>query len=74
MQVFGSCGCGFVKYLPQPVIAGFTNGVAILFSTAVDDALATPFDYHPDGVIMLALRFYKQVPESLFSLVAGLVT
>jgi SulP family sulfate permease len=65
---------GFVKYLPQPVIAGFTNGVAILFfMTAVDDALATlSITLLTAVVILLALRFCKQVPESLFGLVAGL--
>lgn len=66
---------GFVKYLPQPVIAGFTNGVAILFfMTAIDDALATlSITLLTAAVIILALRFFKQVPESLFGLVAGLV-
>lgn len=66
---------GFVKYLPQPVITGFTNGVAILFfMTAIDDALATlSITLLTAAVIILALRFFKQVPESLFGLVAGLV-
>ncbi len=66
---------GFVKYLPQPVIAGFTNGVSILFfMTAIGDALETPsITLITTVVILLALRFFKQVPESLFGLVAGLV-
>ena len=65
----------FVKFLPQPVIAGFTNGVSILFfMTAIDDALQTPsITVVTTLVILLALRFFKQVPESLFGLVAGLV-
>ena len=65
----------FVKYLPQPVIAGFTNGVSILFfMTAIGDALATPsITIITTLVIILALRYFKQVPESLFGLVAGLV-
>ena len=66
---------GFVKYLPQPVIAGFTNGVAILFfMTALDDALATlSLTLLTAVVIILALRFFKRVPESLFGLATGLV-
>lgn len=66
---------GFVKYLPQPVIAGFTNGVAILFfMTAIDDARATlSLTVITAAAIILALRFFKRVPESLFGLVAGLV-
>ncbi|NLW57023.1 MAG: SulP family inorganic anion transporter [Firmicutes bacterium] len=66
---------GFVKYLPQPVIAGFTNGVAILFfMTALGDALETlSLTIITTVVILLALRFFKRVPESLFGLLAGLV-
>ena len=66
---------GFVKYLPQPVIAGFTNGVAILFfMTAMDDALETlSLTIITAVVILLALRFFKRLPESLFGLLAGLV-
>ncbi len=65
---------GFVKYLPQPVIAGFTNGVAILFfMTAVEDAIgAISITIITAAVILLALRFLKRVPESLLGLVAGL--
>lgn len=65
----------FVKYLPQPVIAGFTNGISILFfMTAIGDALQTPsITLITTLVIILALRFFKQVPESLFGLIAGLV-
>ena len=66
---------GFVKYLPQPVIAGFTNGVSILFfMTAIGDAFETlSITVITTVVILLALRFFKKVPESLFGLVAGLV-
>ncbi len=66
---------GFVKYLPQPVIAGFTNGVSILFfMTAIDDAFGTiSITVITVAVILFALRFFKRVPESLFGLVAGLV-
>jgi SulP family sulfate permease len=65
----------FVKFLPQPVIAGFTNGVSILFfMTAIGDALATPsITLVTTLAILLALRFFKQVPESLFGLIAGLL-
>lgn len=59
---------GFVKYLPRPVIAGFTNGVSILFFiTAIDDAIETvSITAITAAVILLALRFFKRVPESLF--------
>ena len=65
----------FVKFLPQPVIAGFTNGVSILFfMTAIGDALQTPSITLVTVVaILLALRFFKQAPESLFGLTAGLI-
>lgn len=65
----------FVKFLPQPVIAGFTNGVSILFfMTAIGDALQTPsITLITVLAILLALRFFKQAPESLFGLIAGLL-
>lgn len=65
----------FVKYLPQPVIAGFTNGVAVLFfMTAIDDALQTPvITIITATVILISLRYFKGVPESLFGLIAGLI-
>ncbi|MDD4792754.1 MAG: SulP family inorganic anion transporter [Firmicutes bacterium] len=65
----------FVKFLPQPVIAGFTNGVSILFfMTAIGDALQTPsITLITTLAILLALRFFKQAPESLFGLIAGLI-
>lgn len=65
----------FVKFLPQPVIAGFTNGVSILFfMTAIGDALQTPsITLITIFAILLALRYLKQAPESLFGLIAGLV-
>lgn len=65
----------FVKYLPQPVIAGFTNGVSILFfMTAIGDALQTPLiTVITVLVIVLALKFCKGMPESLFGLAAGLI-
>lgn len=77
MQIsFGALRLGkFVKYLPQPVIAGFTNGVSILFFlTAVDDALETiSITLITTAVIVLALRYLKKMPESLFGLLAGLL-
>jgi SulP family sulfate permease len=65
----------FVKYLPQPVIAGFTNGVSILFFlTAIDDALRSPvIAMATAAVIVLSLRYFKKLPESLFGIIAGLV-
>ena len=65
----------FVKFLPQPVIAGFTNGVSILFfMTAVNDALQSPvITLITVVVIVLSLRYFKRIPESLFGIIAGLV-
>lgn len=64
---------GFVKYLPRPVIAGFTNGVSILFfMTAIGDARAAiSITIITTIVIIFSLRFLERVPESLFGLVAG---
>lgn len=66
---------GFVKYLPQPVIAGFTNGVSILFfMTAIGDAGETlSITVITIIVILLALRFFRKVPESLCGLAVGLI-
>ncbi|HBG43791.1 MAG TPA: SulP family inorganic anion transporter [Firmicutes bacterium] len=68
---------GFVKYLPQPVIAGFTNGISILFfMTAIGDAFETlPITIITIAAILLAMamRWNKKIPESLFGLTAGLV-
>lgn len=65
----------FVRYLPRSVIAGFTNGVAILFfMTAVGDALdEISITLITVVVIVIALRFFKKIPESLLGLVAGLL-
>lgn len=65
----------FVKFLPRPVIAGFTNGVSILFfMTAIGDARETlSITLITVAVILLAHRFFKQVPDSLFGLAAGLI-
>lgn len=77
MQVlFGLLHLGrFVKYLPQPVIAGFTNGVSILFfMTAIGDARETlSITFITIAVIIIAMYFFKKVPESLFGLFAGLI-
>ncbi|MGB4176846.1 MAG: SulP family inorganic anion transporter [Halanaerobiales bacterium] len=64
-----------VRYLPQPVIAGFTNGVAILFFlTALDDALATiSITLITVLVLLISLKFFKKLPESLFGLLVGLL-
>lgn len=64
-----------VRYLPQPVIAGFTNGVAILFfMTAIDDALATlSITLITVLVLVISLKFFKKIPESLFGLLVGLL-
>ncbi|NLV91734.1 MAG: SulP family inorganic anion transporter [Firmicutes bacterium] len=64
----------FVKYLPQPVIAGFTNGISILFfMTAIGDAVQEPIiTLFTALVIVLAAQLFKRVPDSLFGLVAGL--
>ena len=74
--VFGLFRFGkFVKYLPQPVIAGFTNGVSILFfMTAIDDARKTlSITVITALSIVLAIRFLKKVPESLFGLTVGII-
>ncbi len=65
----------FVRYLPRSVVAGFTNGVAILFfMTAVGDALnEILITVITVVVIVIALRFFKKIPESLLGLVAGLL-
>lgn len=74
--VFGLLRLGkFVKYLPQPVVAGFTNGVSILFfMTAIGDAYNTlAITIITVVTIILALRILKRVPESLLGLLIGLV-
>jgi len=77
MQViFGLLRLGrFVKYLPQPVIAGFTNGISILFFlAAIGDARETvSITLITTLVIIIAIRFFEKVPESLFGLAAGLI-
>ena len=57
-----------VRYLPQPVISGFTNGVAILFfMTAIDDALATlSITLITVLVLVISLKFFKKIPENLY--------
>lgn len=66
---------GFVRYLPRPVVAGFTNGVSVLFfMLAVDDALNTiSITVITTAVILLSLRFFKKIPESLTGLAVGLI-
>ena len=74
--VFGLLGLGrFVQYLPRSVISGFTHGVAIIiFAPQISEALKSPVIALVTIVaIILAERFAKAVPASLFGLGAGIL-
>lgn len=73
--IFGLLRLGaFVKFLPRPVISGFTNGVSILFfMTAIGDALETPsITLITIAGILIASRLLKRIPDSLVGLIIGL--
>jgi SulP family sulfate permease len=72
----GAVGLGrLVKYLPQPVISGFTNGIAIIiFASQLDSAFGSPVTAVVTIVaIVLASLFAKRIPSSLLGLAAGIL-
>jgi MFS superfamily sulfate permease-like transporter len=72
----GAVGLGrLVKYLPQPVISGFTNGIAIIiFASQLDSAFGSPVIAVVTIVaIVLASLFAKRIPSSLLGLAAGIL-
>ncbi|MGI6081820.1 MAG: SulP family inorganic anion transporter [Limnochordia bacterium] len=74
--ILGLAGLGrFVQYLPRPVISGFTHGVAIIiFAPQIPEALNSPVITLVTIIaIVLAKRFAKAVPASLFGLAAGIL-
>lgn len=64
----------FVKFLPQSVISGFTNGVAIIiFMSQIETALQTPsVTLVTAAAILFAMFFAKKIPASLFGLAVGI--
>lgn len=66
---------GFVRYLPQSVIAGFTNGIAVLiFLSQWNYAMGAPIITVATILgIVVALRFAKGIPASLFGLAIGIL-
>lgn len=65
----------FVKYLPRPVISGFTNGVAIIILLSqTRDAFQNPIvTVATIATIVLASRYAKRIPSSLFGLAGGIL-
>jgi len=66
----------FVKYLPYAVIAGFTNGIAvIIFLSQADAAWQEPIVAAATAAGMLiALRWFRRsIPASLWGLLAGVL-
>jgi SulP family sulfate permease len=73
--MLGFMGLGrLVKYLPQQVISGFTNGIAvIIFLSQVDSALKNPIVALATIAAIVAARlFAKKVPASLVGLAIGI--
>lgn len=66
----------FVKFLPYAVIAGFTNGIAVLiFTSRLTDAWRDPVITGATIAAMLAaLRWFRRsIPASLWGLAAGIL-
>ncbi|MFS8615050.1 SulP family inorganic anion transporter, partial [Limnochorda sp.] len=63
----------FVKYLPQPVISGFTTGIAtLLFLSQLEAAGQEPLiALVTVGVMLLAKRVKTPIPASLWGLGAA---
>lgn len=65
----------FVKFMPYAVIAGFTNGIALLiFLSQVGEAWREPvIALVTAGVMILALKYLRRsIPASLWGLAAGI--
>src|SRR5690606_34216913 len=66
----------FVKFLPHAVIAGFTNGIAVLiFLSQVEDAWQEPIVAAATAAGMLAaLRWFRRtIPPAIWGLLAGVL-
>ncbi|HEY8418592.1 MAG TPA: SulP family inorganic anion transporter [Limnochordales bacterium] len=66
----------FVKFLPYAVIAGFTNGIAvIIFLSQVQEAWREPvIAFATAGMMLVALRYFRRsIPASLWGLAAGIL-
>ena len=66
----------FVKFLPHAVIAGFTNGIAVLiFLSQVEEAWQEPIVAAATAAGMLAaLRWFRRtIPPAIWGLLAGVL-
>ncbi|HHT27949.1 MAG TPA: SulP family inorganic anion transporter [Firmicutes bacterium] len=73
--MIGFMGLGrLIKYLPQQVISGFTNGIAvIIFLSQVETALNNPIVASATiAAIFVARLFAKKVPAALVGLTVGI--
>ncbi|MDR3111561.1 MAG: STAS domain-containing protein [Elusimicrobiota bacterium] len=64
-----------IKYIPDPIIIGFTNGIGIvLFSTQINDFFGLEISKIPTGFIAKWLVYLKSIPSmnwSAFAIGAG---
>lgn len=53
----------WIKYIPSPLITGFTTGIAVLiFSTQIKDFLGLQMDTPPAGFIDKWIAYYQALP------------
>ncbi len=84
--IIGALGFGnLVKYVPYPVIAGFSNGVAILMIIMQikpllgmrEDLIIHPLSFLVGAITLISFylsrRFIKKIPPSLIGLAGGMI-
>lgn len=65
-----------VKYMPRPVIIGFTSGIAlIIFSTQIGNLLGITIHPHSDSFIESYKQYFLHISElNIYALVISLIT
>ena len=67
---------GLLKYFPQPLIIGFTSGIAlVIFSTQIKDALGLSVNSVPSGFIDKWLFYFSSINDvNYYAIILTLVT
>ena len=73
LVIAGLAGLGtWIKYIPQPVVTGFTAGIAvIIFSTQIKDLLGLPMGQVPGEFIEKMQAYAEHLPQ--FSATAAVI-
>ncbi len=77
LVIFGLLKLGaLLKYFPQPLIVGFTTGIAlVIFSTQIKDALGLDIQSVPGGFLLKWQSYFQHLKTiNIYSVVITLIT